>query len=90
MPTVIVYHEIDDKEHWLTSPKREELLGSLGVKIRTFVDPQNVHRAAVLAEVPDMTAFQSMMMSPTAADAMSADGVRADTVVMLFEHDASA
>ena len=90
MPTVLVYHEIDDKEHWLASPKREELLAPMGIKHRTFLDPQNEHRAAVLFEVPDMAAFQSMMTAPSTADAMASDGVRADTVVVLVEHGASA
>src|SRR5205085_6295934 len=40
MPTVIGYHHVKDKDHWLASPKREEFFGPLGVtNIRTFVDP---------------------------------------------------
>jgi hypothetical protein len=85
MPTVIAYHEIDDKEHWLASPKRDEFFGPLGVTIRTFVDPENPNRAAVLAEVPDMDAFQAAMQSQGAADAMANDGVRADTMIVLVE-----
>ena len=27
MPTLIGYHEIKDAQHWLSSPKREELFG---------------------------------------------------------------
>lgn len=85
MPTVIAYHEIDDSEHWLASPKREEIFGSLGITVRTFLDPTNPNRAAVLAEVPDMAAFQDLMQSEAAADAMSNDGVRADTLIVLVE-----
>ena len=48
MPTVIGYHEVKDTQHWLSSPKREEFFGPLGVtNIRTFVDPQNPTRTAV-------------------------------------------
>jgi len=90
MPTVIVYHEIDDKDHWLSSPKRDQLLTPMGIKHRAFVDPQNEHRVAVLFEVPDMGTFQDMMTAPSTADAMASDGVRADTVVVLVEHGASA
>jgi hypothetical protein len=90
MPTVLVCHEIDDKEHWLSSPRREELLAPRGIKHRTFVDPQNEHRAAVLFEVPDMATFQSVMTATSTAEAMAGDGVRADTVVVLVEHGASA
>lgn len=85
MTTIIGYHEVDDREHWLASPKRDEIFGSLGITHRTFVDPENPNRAAVLAEVPDMAAFQAMMQSEAGAAAMSHDGVRADTFVLLVE-----
>ncbi len=55
MPTVIAHHDVKDKDHWLASPKREEFFGPLGVtNIRTFVDPQNPTRVAVLMDVADM------------------------------------
>ena len=85
MPQVIAYHEIDDSEHWLASPKREEIFGPMGISVQTFLDPENPNRAAVLVDVPDMAAFQSVMQSQEAADAMAHDGVRADTLVMLVE-----
>jgi hypothetical protein len=85
MTTIIGYHEIDDSTHWLASPKRDELFGPLGITHKTFIDPENPNRAAVLAEVPDMAAFQAMMESEEGAAAMAHDGVRADTFVMLVE-----
>jgi len=86
MPTVIGYHEIGDKQRWLTSPKREELFGPLGVtNIRTFVDPQNPTRAAVLMDVPDMDAMMKVMQTQDAADAMEYDTVQPDTLVILVE-----
>lgn len=85
MTMVIAYHEIDDSEHWLASPKRDELFGPMGISVRTFLDPENPNRAAVLADVPDMDAFQALMQSQEAAGAMKHDGVRADTLVMLVE-----
>ena len=85
MPMLIAYHEIDDKDTWLSSPKREEFFGPLGITVRTFLDPQNPNRAALLADVPDMDAFQKAMESQEAADAMEHDGVRADTLVVLVE-----
>ena len=30
MPTVIGHHDVKDTEHWLASPKREEVFGPLG------------------------------------------------------------
>ena len=86
MPTVIAYHEIDDREHWLASPKRDEFFGPLGVtNIRTFLDPENPNRAALLADVPDMAAFEAAMQTQDAADAMAHDGVRPETLIVLIE-----
>jgi hypothetical protein len=86
MPTVIAHHDVKDTEHWLASPRREEFFGSLGVtNIRTFVDPQNATRVALLLDVPDMDAVMAAMETEAAADAMAYDGVLADTVVFLVE-----
>ena len=86
MTLVIAYHEVDDREHWLASPKREEVLGSHGVSLKgTFIDPDNANRVAILVEVPDIGALPAMMQSPEVGDAMAHDGVRPDTVVMLVE-----
>jgi hypothetical protein len=86
MPTVIGYHDVEDTQHWLASPKREEFFGPLGVSnIRTFVDPQNPTRVAVLMDVPDMDAVMEAMQTEAAADAMKHDGVVADSLVILVE-----
>jgi hypothetical protein len=83
--TVIAFHQVDDREAWLTSTKREEFFGPLGIGFRTFVDPETPNRAGLVLEVPDMDAFQTAMQSDQAAEAMKHDGVRADTLVMLVE-----
>jgi hypothetical protein len=86
MPTVIGHHDVKDKDHWLASPKREELFGPLGVtNIRTFVDPQNSSRVAVLMDVPDMDAFMAAMQTEAAGEAMAYDGVLPETLVLLVE-----
>ena len=87
MPTIIGHHNITKGEkHWLTSPKRKELLGPLGVtNIRTFVDPQNPTHVAVLMDVPDINAFKALMQSRAAADAMAFDGVVPESLVVLVE-----
>ena len=86
MPTVIGYHHVKDTKHWLASPMREKFFGPLGVTgIRTFVDPQNPTRVAVLMEVPDMNKLKTAMSSPGAAEAMAHDGVLAETLVLLVE-----
>ena len=86
MPTVMAYHDVKDKDHWLASPKREEFFGPLGVtNIRTFVDPENPTRAGLVMDVPDMDAVMRAMETEAAADAMAHDGVVPDTLVILVE-----
>ena len=86
MPTVIGYHDVKNKDHWLASLKREEVFGPLGVtNIRTFVDPQNSTRVAVLMDVADMDAVMGAMDSPEMVAAMEYDGVLPETLVLLVE-----
>lgn len=86
MPTIVAHHNVKDKAHWLASPKRKEFLGPLGItNIRTFVDPQNPTRVALLMDVPDMNALMSAMKSKTATDAMAYDGVLPESLVILVE-----
>ncbi len=86
MPTVIAHHDVNDTDHWLASPKREEFLGSHGVtNIRTFVDPTNRSRVGLVMDVADMDALMSAMQTQEAADAMQNDGVRPETLVILVE-----
>jgi hypothetical protein len=86
MPTVIAHHDVTDTDHWLASPKREEFFGPLGVtNIRTFVDPTNRTRVAVLMDVADMDAVMAAMETPAAGEAMAHDGVLPQTLVILVE-----
>lgn len=87
MPTVIGHHDITKgKEHWLSSPKRAEIFGALGVtNIRTFVNPENPSQVAVLMDVPDMDALMEAMQSEAAAEAMAHDGVVPESLVILVE-----
>jgi hypothetical protein len=86
MPTVIGYHDVKDTDHWLASPKRAEFFGPLGVtNIRTFVDPQQPTRVALMMDVPDMDALQAAMQSEAAGAAMEHDGVVPESLVILVE-----
>jgi hypothetical protein len=86
VPTVIAYHDVKDTEHWLASPKREEVFGPLGVtNIRTFVDPEKPTRVGVLMDVADMDAVMAAMETEEAAEAMAYDGVMPETLVILVE-----
>jgi hypothetical protein len=85
METLVVFHEVDDVDHWLASPKREELFGPLGMTARTFRDPQGSNRVGLIVEAPDMAAWQNVLESDDAAEAMKYDGVRPETILVLSE-----
>lgn len=85
MATHVVFHEVDDVDRWLSSSKREEVFGPLGITMRAFRDPAGSNRVGLIAEIPDMDAFQEFMQSEPAADAMQADGVRPETLLVLDE-----
>lgn len=87
MPTVIGHHNITKgTDHWLNSPKRQELFGAHGVtNIRTFVDPNNPSHVAVMMDVPDLGTFAAAMQSHAAAEAMAHDGVVPESLVVLVE-----
>lgn len=86
MPTVIGRHDVKDTDHWLASPKREEVFTPLGVtNIRTFVDPQNPTQVAVLMDVADVDVLMAAMQSEAMAEAMAYDGVLGETLVLLVE-----
>jgi hypothetical protein len=85
MATMLAFHEVDDVDHWLSSPKREEVFGPLGITIRTFHDPEGSKRVGLIVDIPDMAAFEEVMESEAGADAMKFDGVRRETMLVLVE-----
>jgi hypothetical protein len=86
MPTVIGYHDVKDKKHWLASNKRQEFFGPLGItNVRTFVDPTNDTRVAILMDVPDLDKLKAAMRTPAASEAMAHDGVVPESMVTLVE-----
>jgi hypothetical protein len=88
VPTVVAYHEVDDTDHWLASPKRAEFFGPIGIGFRTFVNPENPTHVALILELPDtmsMTDLQTALQSPEAAAAEAHDGVRVDTLMAFVE-----
>ncbi len=85
MPTLVVFHEVDDVDHWLASPKREELFGPMGMTARTFRDPSGSNRVGLIVEVPDVSVWEEALQTPEAAEAMKYDGVRPETIIGLVE-----
>ena len=86
MPTIIGHHDVKDKDHWLASPKREEVFGPLGItNIRTFVNPENPTQVAVMMDVPDVDVLMAAMQNDVMGEAMAYDGVLPETLVILVE-----
>ncbi len=90
MTTLIIYHEVNDGQHWANAWKkgpnsRHELFAKYGVKARTFRDPANPKFAGVLAEVPDINKFNEVLKSDEGKKAMAEDGLKAETVRILAE-----
>ena len=53
--------------------------------IRTFVDPENPNRVAIVMDVPDMDTVMAAMQTPGAAEVMAYDGVVAESLVICVE-----
>ena len=83
---VMVLHDVDDVQHWLDSPKRDEFFHAHGMKARTFTNPDGGNRVGVVIEnVPDISTLESALETPEAAAAMEHDGVHPDSIVMFVE-----
>lgn len=80
-----MFHEVDDVDHWLASPKREELFGPLGMTVRTFRDPDGSNRVGLIVEVPSIAVWREALETEAAAEAMKFDGVRPETIVVVAE-----
>jgi len=85
MATYLITHEVEDVDHWASSSKREEAFASVGATVRTFRDPEGSNRVGLVAEIPDMDAFNEFMQTEEAAEAMRHDGVRPETLLVLAE-----
>jgi hypothetical protein len=79
-------HDVKDADHWLASPKREQVFGPLGVtNIRDFVNPQNRTQVAIQMDVADMDVLMAAIPDQAMADAIEYDGVLPETLVILVE-----
>jgi hypothetical protein len=83
--TVLIFHEVDDVEAWLASPRRGEIGEQRGITFREFVDPTGSNRIGLIVEVNDGDAFLGMLTDPAAMEPARLDGVRLDTAVALVE-----
>ncbi len=85
MTTLLITHDVDDVEHWLASPKREEVFGPLGISARTCVDADRSNHVGLIVDVPDLETLQRALASPEAAEAMQHDGVQPETLHIMVQ-----
>lgn len=86
MPTIVATHDVKDVDHWLSSPKRDEFFGPLGVtNIRTFVNPTDRTHVSISMDVPDMDAMMAALQSDAGAAAIEYDGVLGETLVIYIQ-----
>lgn len=90
MPTLIVFHEVEDGQLWANAWKkgpgsRHEMFAKIGVTARNFRDPDNPNSVGLIMEVPDMEKFQSFMASDEARKAMGEDRLKVETMRTLSE-----
>lgn len=86
MPTIIVTHDVTDTDHWLSSPKREEVLPSLGASnIRTFVNPRDRTKVGLVMDIADLDVLFAALEKPSneLAEAMEYDTVLPETMAIL-------
>ena len=79
MLELIATHHVDDVAHWLSSPKRAEVFGSVASNISTFVDPRRPNHVGLRMDVADMAAFEAVTHSEAGVVAM------ADTLAVYAE-----
>jgi hypothetical protein len=85
VPALIITHDVEDVDHWLSSPKRQELMGPRGFSVRTFVDPTDPGRVGLVVEGATLEDFEGLMKDDSTGEAMKHDGVRPDTLRVLEE-----
>ena len=86
MPTIIVTHDVTDTDQWLSSPKREEVLPSLGASnIRPFVNPRDRTTVGLVMDIADLDVFFAALEKPSneLAEAMEYDTVLPETMAIL-------
>ena len=90
MKTKLAIHETENADHWAKAwhggeGGRHDQFSKLGVKCRTYRDPQNPDSVAVLMEAEDFAQFENFVASEEGRKAMAEDGVKPETLRILSE-----
>lgn len=85
-----VFHDVEDEKVWTNAwnagaNSRHEMFGKIGVKARTFKDPNNANATGLILEIPDMAVFDKFMQSDETKRAMEEDGLKIESIRMLTE-----
>jgi len=90
MATVIAVHNVDNVDHWLKSPKRDEFFGARGMTVKTFVSPGGGKRVGIIIEnVVSLEALAQSLQSADAGEAMKYDGVHPESIEMFVVSEPS-
>jgi hypothetical protein len=85
MATHLAFHEVDDVDHWVSSPKREEVFGPSNHHSHVPGPARAPSALGRLSRPPDFAAFQEFTHTQPAAEATKQDEGRPDTRVILAE-----
>ena len=90
MTHVLITHEVADADAWLAAwsgtDSRHKLFKDNGARmVHTFQDPNNPNLTGLVVAVADMDKLMAMLESDEGKAAAAADGVKADTMVLLVE-----
>lgn len=87
---LVIVHEVDDGKRWMAAwrgaDSRHKLFTDNGAAhVHTFQSVDNPHLTGLVISVSDMGTLQEMLESPAGVAAAKQDGVRVDTMKILFE-----
>ncbi len=87
---LVITHEVEDAEKWLAAWRGEDSRHTLfrenGAKhVHTFQNADNPNLTGLVVAVSDMDALNAMLGSEEGMAAAAADGVKADTMMVLSE-----
>lgn len=90
MSHIMITHGVDDGDQWAAAwtgeDSRKKLFKENGAgHVHAFVSPDNPNLAGLVIAVKDMDKLKAMLGSEEGLAAAAADGVRADTILLLNE-----
>lgn len=90
MKTLLIFHETESGDHWANAwhhgeGGRHQMFDKLGVKVRTFRDPNNPDLCGGIWEILDMKAFEEFIATDEVQKGMAEDGLKVETLRMLEE-----